>query len=601
MRRPEQFTMNANPRIPESIRRFAGACAAVLLLVLCATAVRADDLKDARAALAAGQLDQAQQLFEKVSSQGFAEGAAGVGQVYLRKRDYAKAQEAFEKASKMDANLSLAWYGLGEIQLRQENWADALPMLQKATDIDRKFPEAQLALGDVLVKMQKYSEAIQALNPGLNWGAKWKPRFLVALGQVEMSRDSLRDAGIYFTQAQQEAPDDPQTNRALGDFYLKRGIGSLAVPAYQKATELDTADVELRYALGQALSYDQQYNDALEAFRWVTMRDPEFAPGELALGDLYYRSGPADAKRYGDARPYLEKYTQLMPKDPRGWSLLGRDEYFLKDRDAAVASMSKAASLGEKSKEMYTILGRCYVDQKNWNGALDAYKLGDPNSTDQLKIGQMFVFLGHPYKADSVYHGMVEKDSTSWEGKFALVEMGKLKFRLKDYPGTVAILQRRIALDPNSDEAYYFMGLSYNEMKQLPDAAAALRQATVLAPAKADRWFRLGLVLASMDSSAESNAAFVRSTELDSTSKDAAIAYRQLGYRSLLDKSWVQANDLLERSANINNQDVQTLVWWAQGEANAGNRARAVEIFKNALKVQPGNPEAVKGLKALGG
>jgi tetratricopeptide (TPR) repeat protein len=571
------------------------------LIAVFATGVRADDLKDARAALAAGQLDQAQQLFEKVSSQGFAEGAAGVGQVYLRKRDYVRAHEAFEKAQKMDANLALAWYGDGEVQRRQENYAEAVPFLQKATDIDRRFPEAQLALGDCLVHVQKYSDAIQALNPGLNWGPKWKPRFLVALGQVEMARDSLRDAGIYFTQAQQVAPDDPQTNRALGDFYLKRGIGSLAAQAYQKAVELDTADVELQFAFGRALAFDQRYNDALERYKWVTMRDPEFAPGQLALGDLYYRSGPADSKRYADARPYLEKYTQLSPRDPRGWSLLGRDLYFLKLKDEAVAAMTKAVELGEKNKEMYTILGRCLVDQKNWAAALEAYGKGDPNSTDQLKIGQMFVFLGVPERADSVYSGMVEKDSLSWEGKFALVELGKLRFRQKDYPATVGILQRRIALDPNSDEAYYYMGLSYNEMKQLPDAAAALRQATVLAPTKADRQFRLGLVLASMDSVAESNAAFMRSTELDSTSKDACIAFRQLGYRALLDKEWVRAVSLLDRSAAICANDTQTLVWLAQGLANAGNRARAVDVFKKVLAIQPGNPEAVKGIKALGG
>ncbi len=600
--------MNTIARIPETLRRTCRLSAAFVLIALCASTAWADDLKDARAALAAGQLDQAQQLFEKVASQGFAEGAAGVGQVYLRKRDYAKAQDAFERAAKMDGNLALAWFGQGEVQRRQGNWADALPLMQKATDIDRKFPEAQLALGDVLVHLDRHAEAIQALTPGLNWGPKWKPRFLVALGQVEMSRDSLRDAGIYFTQAQQTAPDDPQTNRALGDFYLKRGIGSLAVPAYQKAVELDTSDVELRFALGQALAYDQQYNDALDQYKWVTERDPDFAPGELALGDLYYRSGPADAKRYGDARPYLEKYTQLQPKDPRGWSLLGRDLYFLKMRDEAVAAMTKAADLGEKAKEMYTILGRCYVDQKNWEGALAAYQKGDPNNTDQLKIGQMYVFLGNNKadttyfaRADSVYQALVTQDSTSWEGKFALLEVGKLHFRQKDYTGTVALLQRRIALDPNSDEAYYYLGLSYNEMKQFPDAVTALRQACALAPTKADRQFRLGLVLASMDSTAESNAAFMRSTELDSTSKDACIAFRQLGYRALLDKDWGRAIGLLDRSASICPNDTQTLVWLAQGLANGGNRTRAVETFKKVLSIQPGNPDAVKGLKALGG
>jgi tetratricopeptide (TPR) repeat protein len=576
------------------------ALLAATALALGVTFAHADDLKDARSALASGQLDEAQKLFEKVASQGFAEGAAGVGQVDLRKRDYPHALEAFQRAQKMDANLALAWYGEGEVHRRQDDCAAAEAPLRKAVDIDRKFPEAQLALGDCLVQLKKYQDAIAALNPGLNWGAKWKPRFLVALGQVEMSRDSLRDAGIYFTQAQQAAPDDPQTNRALGDFYLKRGIGSLAVPNYQKAVALDTSDVELRYALGKALEYDGQYNDALEHYRWVTERDADYAPGQLALGSLFYRSGPNDAKRYADAKPYLLRYTQLMPNDARGWSLLGRDEYFLKDKDAAVDALNKSIGMGEKSKETYTVLGRALVDKKDWTGALAAYQQGDPNGTDQLKIAQMFVFQQQTDKADSVYHAMVDKDSTSWEGKFAMVELGKLRFRAKDYPGTIALMQRRIALDPNSDEAYYYMGLSYNEMKQLPDAAAALRQATNLAPNKADRHFRLGLVLASMDSVATSNAELTRTTELDSTSTDAAVAYRQLGYRLLLAKDWGHAVELLDHAAAINPKDVQTQIWLAQGLANAGNRTRAIEVFKKVLEIQPGNPEATKGLKQLG-
>ncbi len=592
--------MNAISRRREWIRPLGRLMIALVLAASCAVSAHADDLKDARAALAAGDLDQAQKLFERVAAQGFAEGRAGVGQVLLRRHDYTGATEAFEKAQKMDGNLAIAWYGLGEVHRRQDDFAGALPFLQKATDLDRKFPEAQLALGDVLVQLKRYDEAIAALNPGLNWGVKWKPRFLVALGQVEMGRDSLRDAGIYFTQAQQAAPDDPLTNRALGDFYLKRGIGSLAIPSYQKAVELDTSDVELRYALGQALYYDQQYNDALERFKEVAERDPMFAPGQLALGNLYYLSGPHDARRYEDAKPYLEKYTQLMPKDPKGWSLLGRDLYFLKQREDAVAAMQKAADLGEKSKEMYTILGRCKVEQKDWDGALAAYAKGEPNSTDQLKIGQMFVFKGSLPQADSVYRSMVDRDSASWEGKFAMVELGKLRFREKDYPATVATMQRRIALDPNSDEAYYYMGLSYNEMKQLPDAVGALRQATLLAPTKAERHFRLGLVLASMDSLAESDQEFQQTVALDSTSTSAALAWRQLGYRELLKKNWGPATELLENSWRVNPKDCQTGVWLAQGHANAGNRAKAVEIFKKVLESCPGNADATKGLKQLG-
>lgn len=592
--------MNATIRDRKVVRLLRTLAVGLAAVVLCANIARADELKDARAALANGQYDQALRLFERVASQGFAEGQAGLGQVYLRKHDYAKAKDAFEHAQKMDGNLALAWFGLGDVERKQEKWGEAVPFLQKAVELDRKYPEAQLALGECLSQLKRYDEAIAALNPGLNWGTKWKPRFLVMLGNVEMGRDSLRDAGIYFTQAQQAAPDDPITNRALGDFYLKRGIGSLAIPNYQKAVELDSTDVELRFALAKALEYDQRYNAALDEYRWVTERDPEFAAGQLALGSLFYRSGQADPRRYADARPYLEKYTQLMPEDARGWSLLGRTYFFLKMKDEAVAAMSKAMTLGDRSKEMYTVLARAYVERKEWQNALDAYAKGEPNSTDQFKIGQMLVLTGNLGGADSIYRAMIDKDSTSGDGKYAMVELGKLRFRQKDYAGAAGLLERRIALDPNSDEAYYYAGLSYKELKQLPEAIAALRQSAALAPNKAERHFWLGLVLATADSVADANAALTRSTELDSTSKNAAIAFQQLGYRALLGKDWGQAIDLLERSAAINPGDVHTLVWLGQGYQNSGNRTKAIEVYRKVLQLDPGNVDAKNGLKGLG-
>lgn len=592
--------MNTNLRIRETGIRRAIILGLTACCLVAASMASADDLKDARTAFAAGQLDQALQSFEKASNQGYAEGRAGVGQVYLRKRNLAKAQEAFETALKMDGNLAMAHYGLGEVLRRQGDYANAIPKLQRATELDRKFPEALLALGDSYVQLGKHAEAVAALNPGLNWGTKWRPRFLVALGNAELARDSLRDAGIYFTQAQQAAPDDPYTNRALGEFYVKRGIGALAVDNLQKAVSLDTTDAELRHALGQAFYYDQRYNEALEQFKRVVEMDPEFPAGQLSLGNLYYLSGPADARRYADARPFLEKYTQMMPNDPKGWSLLGRDYYFLKLKDESVDALAKAVSLGDKSKEAYRILGRAYVEKKEWAKALDAYGKADLESSDFFRIAQVHAILGNVAAADSVYKSMVDKDSTSNEAKVALVEWGKLKYRQKDYPGAIGVFARRLALDPNSDEAYYYTGLSSKEMKQIPEALAALRQATVLAPTKADRFFWLGVTLVQADSIEVADQAFTQVTVLDSTSKNAAVAFQQLGFHQLLKKNWDGAIGFLESSIKLDDKNVATLVWLAQAYQNSGNKTKAIETYRKALAIQPGQQDAVKGLKMLG-
>src|SRR5438093_2159415 len=574
------------------------ACA----LALAASTVRADDLKDGKQALQAGRLDGALKSFEKAASQGYAEGRAGVGLVWLKRRQYAKAKEAFELAQKMDPNLALTYYGQGEVLRQQANGAAAIPLLQKATDLDRRFPEAQLALGQCLIQAKQHEQAVAALSQGLKWGPKWRPKFLVALGDAELARDPLRDASIYYTRAREDAPDDPTPRRALGDFYLKRGTYELAIPEYQAAIEKDSTDVALHYSLGQALFYTQRYNHALEEYKRVAAMDPRFPPGQLALGDLYYRSGGADRRRYLDARAPLEKYTQLAPSDPKGWSLLGRDYAQLAMKDEALAAMNKAEQLGDKSKEMYTIRARIEVDRKDWNAALADYDRGEAAPEDLLRIAQVLVFQGNNARAESLYRSIVAQDSTSGSAKFAVNELGKLRFRVKDYPAAVALFQRRIALDPGNDEAYYYIGLSYKEMKQYPEALDALRRAAELGEGKFDRHFWLGIMYAQVDSVAGARLELGRAIELDSTgtNKNTGVALRQLGFYKLLDRDYPEAIKMLERAVAINDKDSQAWVWLAQGYQNSGNRSKACEAYGRVLDLDSSQPDALKGKKVLG-
>lgn len=573
------------------------SCAA---LSLWCVPVHADDLKDARTALAAGQLDDAMRLFERAASQGDAAGRAGVGEVYLRRHDYDKAREQFEMAQKMDANLARGYWGSGEVDRRNEDYAAALPNLKRATELDRKFPDAQLALGDCYVNLGQFDDAVKALEPGLNWGDRWRPRFLVALGNVEMARDSLRDAGIYFTQAREAAPDDPITNRALGDFYLKRGIGSLAIPEYEKAVELDSTDIDLRFALGKALAYDERYEDAIAQYRWVAEQNPDFPGAQLALGDIFYRAGKAKPAYYAEARPFLEKYTTLMPNDRKGWSLLGRDYYALRMRDEAGVAMQKAVDLGDKSKELYTNMFRLMVERKEWQKALDMAALAEPSTSDMVKLAQVHAFMGNTTAADSTYRAIIGRDSLSSDGKFAMLEMAKMQFRAKDYPTAIGTLGRRITLDGTSGEAYYYLGLSHKEMRALPEAIAALRQSAALEPTKGDRHFWLAVTLTQADSIDAGIAEFEATVAVDSTSKNAGVAHQQLGYRNLLKKDWGGAVDHLERAVAIDGRNLQSLIWLAQAHQNSGNRAKAAEYYRKVLEIQPGQPDATKGLKTLG-
>jgi tetratricopeptide (TPR) repeat protein len=202
-------------------------------------------------------------------------------------------------------------------------------------------------------------------------------------------------------------------------------------------------------------------------------------------------------------------------------------------------------------------------------------------------------------QADSVYRAISQRDSTTSEARFALVEMAKLRFRRRDYPATIALLDRRNHLDPPSGDSYYYYGLSLKEMKQYPEALAALQKAAELDSAKGDRYFWLGVVYDVQKQPDQARAAFERSVQLDSSSALAGKAYRQLGFYRLLAKDWNGAVHLLERAVQLDAKDTQAWVWLAQGYQNAGNRSKAMESYHKALELDPNQPDAKKGIQIL--
>jgi tetratricopeptide (TPR) repeat protein len=138
-------------------------------------------------------------------------------------------------------------------------------------------------------------------------------------------------------------------------------------------------------------------------------------------------------------------------------------------------------------------------------------------------------------------------------------------------------------------------------MKRYPEALEAFRQSATLAENKSDRQFWLGVLYAQLDSIPQAKVRLQRSLDLDSTGAFSGVAYRQLGFYALLDKNYVEAIRLLKNAVIRNDKDVQAWVWLGQGQQNSGDRARAIESYKRALALDATQPDALKGMKSLGG
>ena len=86
----------------------------------------------------------------------------------------------------------------------------------------------------------------------------------------------------------------------------------------------------------------------------------------------------------------------------------------------------------------------------------------------------------------------------------------------------------------------------------------------------------------------------------ESGKQSSAIGLQQLGFYSLTEKSYSKAVEQLEESARRDPKQAMSWVWLGQARQNAGDRAGAVDAYKKALEIKPGQPDATKGLKSLG-
>jgi tetratricopeptide (TPR) repeat protein len=202
--------------------------------------------------------------------------------------------------------------------------------------------------------------------------------------------------------------------------------------------------------------------------------------------------------------------------------------------------------------------------------------------------------------ADSTANKPMDKAS-EW-----ILERAKLRYNMgkKDttqYAGSLPFFARKIALDPKSDEAYYYWGLSLREVGKFQEADSALHQAVQLAPNKADRHFWYAVNLVKLGRNADASQEWQTVAGLDSTTSVGAIARQRLGYGYLLDKNWQRAIDLLDASVRIDPKQPQSWVWLGQGYQNSGQKEKAVEAYHKALELDPNQPDAKKGLQQLSG
>jgi len=130
------------------------------------------------------------------------------------------------------------------------------------------------------------------------------------------------------------------------------------------------------------------------------------------------------------------------------------------------------------------------------------------------------------------------------------------------------------------------LALLYYGRSDFEAARATLEEAIELEPDDARAWFNLGLARERLGQRDESYAALRKARELDRRDPDIA---RALGLAEIDRKRWVEATSLLVAATEARPEDPELYLHLGRAQAGLGNAEGALESFRNARRLDPGN------------
>ena len=223
-----------------------------------------------------------------------------LGSVFFQ-RDYLEQAEAFFKlALADDPSASEAHYGLGSVYLKQQNTAKARQSFERAVRLQSNYPgtlpNAWNNLGILAARDGRTEEAIRNFQRALELDPS-HPIALVNLGNAYRQEKRWEDAKRVFQHALELNPEDAEANYGLGMVFAQLNDTDRAYEFLQKALVARPAYPEALNNLGVLYLRTKRPGEAERSFQESIRVAPTFDQAYLNLARLYAIEGETEKAR----------------------------------------------------------------------------------------------------------------------------------------------------------------------------------------------------------------------------------------------------------------------------------------------------------------
>jgi tetratricopeptide (TPR) repeat protein len=296
-------------------------------------------------------------------------GYIGQGKIALSKDDKKGAENLFKKANGLAKKDPSVQTSIAEVYIAAKMYPEAEEALEKATKVNKKYSGIFVAEGDMLMQENKVGEACARYENAIVFDTTDKVAYL-KLARVYKT--------INTAQALSRLNDlitiDPNYIPAyaeIGDINRSEGMYLKALEAYKKFISIPGVPIVQHERYAQLLYFTDSYTESLKQIQYVLKQDPK--------NPVMHRLEAYNNFKLENYALAVEQMSAFLDNNPENTHIyldyLTLGQALLKEKQAlpAIDAFIKASQLKDTKPEIYKELASAYKAADNYPGAVNAY------------------------------------------------------------------------------------------------------------------------------------------------------------------------------------------------------------------------------------
>jgi tetratricopeptide (TPR) repeat protein len=480
-----------------------------------------------------------------------------LGVLLASAKQYKAAQVELEQANALQPETFETLYNLGQVYLKLQDYANSELALHRALQLRHESTETLYLLAQVDMEESRPVDALELLVRAHKL-APQNSDVIFLLARVSMTQNYYEDAIPLLESGLKIAPQRPDLHAALGESYFMSGKTESAIDEFQKLIALDPAARSYAF-MGLSYRHLGRFDEALKYFEQGLKQDPHNTSCLFNVGYILERQG-----NYARAEEMLQQALRSNAKSPD--ALLELANLRAKDKKFAEAAdlLRRFIKISPNPADGYYKLAMAERSLHQTAAAqrdLSVFQTLSKNS----KTG--------PYPYQHLFDYLDNRATLSAQERTQL-DITELNDQIQKHPG--------------QPQDLYLLAEAYLKLGKPDEARAIVAQLDQLSAEDYRTQTGIGVLFARYrfydDAIQHFHSALRANPDSDDVKFDLADAYFRTG-------RYTDALRAAQQVSPAGQRDDAFLALLGDTEAHVGDDAKAMEIFRNAIRRNPDNDQ----------